>query len=321
MPPGLDLRLDPWEGGHGAELPLEIEASDAATADLGVERPRDRWEPLAPASSAPPTRLVFIDGVRRVEARVVGRSGERVVHGVLGSYGVGSVVVEACRARWDESRVDRVLALGSGEAFPEAVVPGPGLAYRPVSTADTDPDAPVRRLQEEMRSAEAALARELAAAGTLVLADGPLRFGDARGAAVGYVKRLFLRHGIPLDVLARLEPGQRTPLVHLSGSGFGRYSWCQRLAAREPADFDLAGLVRLEVSDSVGLEAARALADGAAGWLPGFAPTRARDPRAPQNLLPIGALEARLRRLLGDASLIRRKLATAFASLPEVARA
>ena len=47
--------------------------------------------------------------------------------------------------------------------------------------------------------------------------------------------------------------------------------------------------------------------------LPRFVPSRTRDPRAPQNLVPIGALEQHLRRGLGDARLIHRRLATLLA--------
>jgi hypothetical protein len=67
-------------------------------------------------------------------------------------------------------------------------------------------------------------------------------------------------------------------------------------------------VVRLEVSDVVGLDAAVRLADATAVLLPRFSPSRGRDPRAPQNLLPIGALEAGLRRRLGDAALVRRHI-------------
>jgi hypothetical protein len=80
-----------------------------------------------------------------------------------------------------------------------------------------------------------------------------------------------------------------------------------------PVDADLTGLVRLEVSEVVGVDAARALADASAALLPAFVPTRGRDPRAPQNLLPIGALEARLRRRLGDTRLIRRRVTALIA--------
>ena len=40
--------------------------------------------------------------------------------------------------------------------------------------------------------------------------------------------------------------------------------------------------------------------------LPRFASRPEHDPRAPQNLLPVGALETQLRHELGDARYIRR---------------
>ena len=63
----------------------------------------------------------------------------------------------------------------------------------------------------------------------------------------------------------------------------------------------------------MGVEAARRLADATAALLPRFVPRRWRDPRSPQNLLPIGALEGSLRRHLGDARLIRRYVETLIA--------
>ena len=50
------------------------------------------------------------------------------------------------------------------------------------------------------------------------------------------------------------------------------------------------------------------VADATASCLPRLAPSPGRDPRAPQNLLPIGALEGALRRRLGDARLVRRHI-------------
>jgi len=55
-----------------------------------------------------------------------------------------------------------------------------------------------------------------------------------------------------------------------------------------------------------GLDEARRLADLTATLMPRYASLRSRDPRAPQNLTPIGALENRLRRELGDAVLLKR---------------
>jgi hypothetical protein len=73
-------------------------------------------------------------------------------------------------------------------------------------------------------------------------------------------------------------------------------------------DSALAGLLRLETSAGLDRPAVVALADLSARTLPRFASDPVRDPRAPQNLYPVGALEGRLRHLLGDSMKIRRAL-------------
>jgi hypothetical protein len=123
-----------------------------------------------------------------------------------------------------------------------------------------------------------------------------------------------------LAVLFSLPAGARTPLFALTAQRrFARYSWFLRLASPHRGDSELAGIVRLEVAEAVGVEAARRLADATARLLPRFAPSRGRDPRAPQNLLPIGALEAQLRHSLGDANIVRRWIGALVAA--EVAHA
>src|SRR5262245_38728572 len=158
---GLDLRLDPWEVEYGSELPLTGGAAARDDVDLGIEQPAAEWAPIRPRSGVRlPRRLCFVDGVRRVEARVVARRHGRVTHGAFGSYGVGAVLCEGGGAHIEDERVERVLALDSGESLPGAFLVGPGLAYRPVSTPSTDPGAPLQRIQDEMRLAEERLARE-----------------------------------------------------------------------------------------------------------------------------------------------------------------
>jgi hypothetical protein len=308
----LDLRLDPWQPEYGSEVPA-AQAPEEVAVELGVERPAEAWQALAPAATGLPPRVAFVDGVRRVEARVLARRGGQLCHGVFGSFGVGSVLVQDGRAVEGEGVIDRVLALGAGESLPGPIPVAPAVVYRTVSTSDPRPDAALARLQDEMRLAEEHLARRLAdEPETLVVADGPLTFGEpVRGAAVGFVKRLFELY-LPashLGLLATLPPGRRTPLFALRAARrFGRYAWFLRLVAPRRGEADLAGLARLEVADGVGLEAARRLADATAAFLPRFVPERARDPRAPQNLLPIGALEASLRHRLGDPLVIRRAI-------------
>jgi hypothetical protein len=83
-----------------------------------------------------------------------------------------------------------------------------------------------------------------------------------------------------------------------------------RLAHLDGLIHPLGGVMRLEASAGISLDEARALADQTAVALPRLASSPARDPRAPHNLTPVGALERRLTHLLGDRRLIYRLLAS-----------
>jgi hypothetical protein len=94
----------------------------------------------------------------------------------------------------------------------------------------------------------------------------------------------------------------------VKGAPLDRYSWYLRIGSGRAIDSPWTGVVRCEASARLGLDAARELADTSARELPRFASDPLRDPRAPQNLFPIGALETQLRHRLGDALLLRRAL-------------
>jgi hypothetical protein len=316
----LAVQLDPWQVEYGGELLLDdVEEPAPDEAVLDIEVALEDWQPIRPAEAMLPVQLIFVDGVRRIEARLIVRRQERICHGAFGSYAVGAVKVVNSTAVCEAPRVGRIIVIGSGESVAAPVPVKTDLLYQPLSTSDTHPDAPLRALQENMRREEERLGRDLASTdGALVIADGPLTFEEAsRAAVLGYIKRIF-RLYLPrerLELLARLRVGERTPLFALRASRrFVRFSWFMRLARPELADSQLSGLARLEVSEAIGIEAARRLADASTVILPRFVPKRWRDPRSPQNLLPIGALEASLRRHMGDGRLIRRHIETLIAT-------
>jgi hypothetical protein len=313
----LQVQLDPWEVDYGAEIPIDAADSvDQDVVDLGVEQ-RGEWVAVQPLHVDRAPALVFVDGVRRLDARLIIRDAERIVAGALGSYGVGSVLVADGCATWGELIVDRLAVTGAGVALPTAVPVTPAAVYRPVSVADTAADAPLRAIHNEMRQCEARVAQAQAATGRVVIVDGPLAFDvPSHGRAVGYIKSIHRLYLPPerLSFLGALAPGSRTPLFAVrSSQRVARYSWFMRLAQPAPGESSYAGLARLEVAQTVGVAEARTLADLTAANLPGFAPHRGRDPRAPQNLLPIGALEGRLRHALGDQRLLRRHVQTLIA--------
>jgi hypothetical protein len=114
--------------------------------------------------------------------------------------------------------------------------------------------------------------------------------------------------GEPAALLPRLTPGQRTPLFALGRQVLDRFAWYQRLIVLREPWHELSGIVRCEVRMAVGIGRARELADRVALELPRFAGRPGIDPRAPQNLTPVGALEMELRRRLGHPELLRRAL-------------
>ena len=313
----FSIRLDPWQTDYGAEVVSLDAAVDDDDIDLAIER-EVPWAPVFPppaSEAAVPATVFFVDGVRRVEARIVGsREHERLFHGAFGSYAVGAVEaqLQARVARFAVAQFDRVVATGAGEILPTTVRVNRALSYRPVSTVNTEPIAPERAIHDEMRRAEERMARELAEREVLVVTDGPLTFQEAtRGLAVGWVKRIQELYLPPaqVPVLLGLPAGARTPLFALrSSKRFARYSWFLRLAVPRAGDSELSGLVRCEVAEQVGMARAMVLANATARLLPRYAGIRGLHARAPQNLLPIAALEARLRRELGDARVLQHYL-------------
>src|SRR5262249_40402995 len=148
------------------------------------------WNYLMPGPATAPERLYFVDGVRRLETRLLVHRDGRLLHGGFGSYAVGCVEVQGGRASFGQSEVGREVVLGSDQRLPQDVPVRPNLVYAAKSTQEEEPDAPLRTIQAHMRRAEGHLARRLAdMADTLVISDGPLSFeAEGRGTAIGFIK-------------------------------------------------------------------------------------------------------------------------------------
>ena len=307
---GYTLRLDPFAPEFEGMVQVGDEL-EPASVDVRVER--SVWEAVRPSAGPVVARIAFVDGVRRIERRLVVLEGGRSYFGLLGSFGVGAVSV-ASAARVGHETVGRVLVTGGGyktRPFDAAVDGRLMLRFDPLSEPENDPKAPVDGLQKAMRQSEASLAERLSAEVDVVFQDGPLTFltAAARGAVVGFVKRLMRNYleASAQALLPRLAVGERTPVFLIDGRD-PRYSWYLRIAHGRPIESELTGVARLEAPAARGLDEARQLADLSARLLPRFASDAARDPRAPQNLYPIGGLEAQLKHRLGDPSVVRRAI-------------
>lgn len=307
----MKLHIDPWDPEYGGSVELEPELGPPA--GLALEAEVDG--PWAPISSPARDRLpccAFVDGVRRIDARLFVEDDGDEGPALAGSWAVGCA--RSTRPPViDDVLVGREIVLGGGIAGTDLDVHigDRAITFTPRSVAGTMPLDPLRGLQNAMRDAEARLAEQTLNAGVadLVVSDGPLTYFTT-GPAVGMVKRQSRSY---LDaprarVLAQLAVGERTPIFQLGEQRLERFTWYLRLAEQRQIDGTMAGIVRLEVAARDGLEAARRLADLTGAVLPRFAPRPGRDPRAPQNLFPIGALESALRHRLGDPALVRRAL-------------
>lgn len=302
--------VESWAPEYGA--PTDAEALDDSTAevDVGKEVAAHRWAPITPAPAAPAAAVVFVDGVRRVDARLwVDTAGDGLRQGVAASYAAGALRCDG-RARLAAARVERgVFCPGEGI---DAVATRHA-TWRPFPAPGEAPEKLWLAVQNRMADLEAKVAADAAGPGELLVVDGPLRDRRHVPGVVGYVKTHHVRYLGPghEETVAALGPGQRTPLFHIGG-GFARWSWYLRLPG--PAGPPMAGVVRLEAPPDLDVDAAADLAEVVSAALPRFASEAHKDPRAPQNLHPIAGLERELRRRLGDARLLERSLRLAAAA-------
>jgi hypothetical protein len=313
----LVLKPDPWNPDYGAaaEAPFEDETTKVVV-DTTVET-TDWSTPITPAP-CPEESVGFVDGVMRIDLRVLAEDGDRRAWGLLGSYAAGGVRCNSTAEFVADPNIGRVLVLGARLSSPplEVRAGAVGLSYETRSIAANEPAQHRRTLQRLMLEAEQRTAMSLATEGWLVFADGPLHLKTAGELPiVGVVKRMVTAYleGAEAALLPRLAPGQRTPIFALGNAVMDRYAWYQRLLVSNGQWHDLAALVRCEVRMEMGVPGARDVADRAACLLPRFAGRPGVDPRAPQNLTPVGALETRLRHLLGHPIVIRRALQTRLA--------
>jgi hypothetical protein len=260
---------------------------------------------------APGMTLVFVDGVRRMEAHLTLERAGTVTRAITGAHGVGAVVcAPGVVPRWESCRASRYVVWEGGEAVP--LTPGAGFSWRLDSLPPGAASSAEMRLQNLMRDAERDLAEDLADETRVVVLDGPLNRVRTQGKrVVGYVKTHWR---IPLDdtgraVVASLRPGQRTSLLAPRDDVYTAYL---RLPTTGTAGA-WGATVRLEIPTHVGVTQAAAWADTACALLPRYAGVAHIDPRAPQNLQPVAALERHLRHLLGDAGLATRAVRTAVA--------
>ena len=301
----MRFSVESWAPEYGSSLEAGELDDVSERVDATIERPLADWAPIVPAPSAKPERMMFVDGVRRVDARVWIHDGHRSHAAVCASVAAGAVACCGSVASvTGPPRVERVL-VAPAAAHAEAIVTRHA-GYVVVPMVDDDPGAVNLAIHGRMTALEHAVA--VGHDCDLVVFDGPLR-GRNDPSGVGYVKTQHVQY-LPDDVvpvLGALDDGQRTPLMLIGDRGaWSRRSWYLRLPG--PRTHPLAGVVRCELPAIGPVADAVARADLVSGALPRFASRPHKEPRAPQNLTPIAGLERRLRHLLGDARFLERSL-------------
>jgi len=88
----VKFSIDPWDPGYGGSVDADLGVSTAEVV-TDVEVPNDRWAPVAAQPGLqPPATVLFVDGVRRVDAQVwVDEGVGTVAPGLCASYAAGIV--------------------------------------------------------------------------------------------------------------------------------------------------------------------------------------------------------------------------------------
>ena len=316
----MRFSIDPWDPTYGTSLDAELGAS-SAQVESDVEVPGPEWAPIDPPRGVlPPSAVLFVDGVRRVDAQVwVDEPDGGASPALCASYAAGVVCCcDGGGAHLLAAHVRRGLFTTTTEGADVVTSAG---TYRSTPTAARPDVAPVQvlslALQRELADVELAAAaaarEEHTASDDLLVVDGPLRGRQHLPRVIGFVKSHRSDYLPPQlgAVVAKLGAGQRTPVFRL-GSSWERHTWYLRLPCAPGAPW--AGVVRVECSAELTAQAAIALADVSQVTLVRYASTEYKDSRAPQNLYPIAGLERALRRRLGEPSVLYRALRRAAAA-------
>ncbi|MDH3724646.1 MAG: hypothetical protein OER93_02720 [Thermoleophilia bacterium] len=299
-----------WAPEHTAPLPEE--PAEDSPVNVEVERQADDWGAIDCAGQ-PFARVAFVDGVRRRDTWVVAEGKDSDCRGLMASWAAGAVVSDGT-AEITGVQVERGVFCNAEGA--KDVTPIPGFTYRQRSAAGDSAEELTMEAHKAMLDLELKVAARLPVSDLLVL-DGPLR-GTVKDdqLTVGYVKTHYRAYGNELvsDAVAALSAGQRTPVFMISRLGTSRLTWYLRLPGERAHRW--ADIARCEMPPDPPEGDLTEIANRVSRTLLAFASKSHQDPRAPQNLLPIGALERELHHRLGDRGLFLRALRQVASQTP-----
>ena len=323
------IRIEPWATEYDSPIGItdEENISDKPPIDITVES-KD-WKPRQPDPSAKiPEKIVFVDGRCRLDSRFLGQKDNEILYGVFATVAVGAVLVDrnAQRATAIETSVKRAIAVGGNLMPPVTRVPCPlgtkaTLTYDLcLTSSENSPRASLSLIQKSMLKEEAKLAEKFNNnSDILVIRDGPLLYGlyKSPGLTMGYIKTMGKQYlnGDAAQILWHLNLGERTPIFFIGKPKQFKSHWSwylrsgeQNIVPKNLGYHNLHGIVRMDLYGEVPLAKAIELANLSTVLIPQYASQPIRDPRAPQNLTPVGGLEKELGRHMGDRKVIERRL-------------
>lgn len=326
-----NFRLEPW--GSDYQPPIEIEQLEQTVSEVDANVEATNWSKFCQRPQKVPelpTKIILIDGRRRIDAALVGGSGDMVNYGAFGTVAVGAVIIDRNKRTPSclYSPIQRLVGFGGSQEAPETLISCPlgsedKLVYKPIKPhSENKPEIRRNLVQTEMLKTEAKLAQQFSSDGdTLVIRDGPLSYSSLP-LTLGYIKTMHKNYlsAKYATLLWELQPGERTPIFEIKDKHQRFWSWYLKSGNSQTNNqrlgyHDLHGVVRLELSSDIPLEIAQKIADQTTYLIPEYSSHPYKDPRAPQNLIPVGALERELGRRMGDAHLIKRRLQHFLASV------
>ncbi len=318
----MRIFLDPWDSEYTVFFQVE-EEQEVKNIKLDVELPGENWHPIGEAEPSPSHEVIFLDGVRRMHQRVVIEKDGRIFYGGFGTYVAGALrllrgQVNDLSSSLLKISIRRALILPEEIRLSSEEFHLPGLPF-PIEIKyikDNEPQAPLKKLQDLMRSEEVTLSDYLLSCpeykGIPLVVDGTLYFSWRDAKVLGFIKSLHNLY-LPQDLLPivmNLREGERTPIFLISFKNrelMQKYSWFLRLKSLSEKEFPYAGIVRIEAPGLMKKDEVFSLAKWSLS-LSNFVSDRMRDKRSPQNLLPVGILEKELKKRIGSEYLIVQRI-------------
>ncbi len=305
----MRFTVEAWDPSYGSALEGEQLPGSTAKVDATVET--ERWSPIPVQAVAQPSAVLFVDGVRRIDARVWIEDQEGTAsQGICASYAAGVVACRNGRSEVLAAEVRRSLVTIADAADVHTKF-GVYRSVRTVAGESGIGPALSNALQRRLFETEVTVAVNARdGSDDLLVVDGPLRNRSNLPRTLGYIKTHHADY-LPPElnaVVGALKSGERSP-VFLLGTSWDRYAWYLRLPC--PPGAPWAGVVRIEASPELRVSEVIELANLSQSVLPSYASVEYKDSRAPQNLFPIAGLERQLKHRLGDASLAYRALRVA----------